>query len=168
MLSTLARGLFHASAACPIALAYALARRSEPRPYRTPSLVAAVCLAAAFLAIVLAARYTAQEEPVVLAKSSSKDRDVFLFLLSSVAPMASVGTSADVSGAMIAMVAAAIVLLCVLNLLQAHPLMALIGYHAYEVATKGGDSAILFSRSTVVPDKVVVVRLTDAAWVRIR
>lgn len=131
-----------------------------------------VCLGLAVIGLVmlpvlfLVDRRTAGR-PLKIQSLSSRDSDVLAYVASYLVPFASFATASHRQRAAVILFVVLIAVLYVrLQLFYVNPLLALVGYRVYQIATEGGNSVILLTRRRFIAPQstVAAVRMSEYVW----
>jgi len=164
MLSKLVRILLALTAIAPlsISVAFVFARAGH---YAWAAVAVAACVALGWLArwIIGRASATLETLPVSIVRARSADKEVVGFFVTYALPLVLHGQS---SPDLIAWIFAAAMLVFVLwgtGTLQVNPVLGVMGFHFYEVDTRGGIAYLLITRREISNAMTVtqVVQLSE-------
>ncbi|MGA7778246.1 MAG: hypothetical protein WCA85_11115 [Paraburkholderia sp.] len=150
MLSRLVRILLALTAIAPlsISLAYLFARDKK---YVWAALAFSCCLllGAAARWIIARASSTLETLPVVILKARSADKEVIGFFVAYALPLVLRGQSAPDFGGWLFAGGMLLFVLWGTHTLQVNPVLGVMGFHFYEVDTKGGITYLMITRRKI-------------------
>ncbi|MGC4087607.1 MAG: hypothetical protein QM756_06880 [Polyangiaceae bacterium] len=164
MLSRIAHVLLVATSLAPVLLIYGVSRvREEPKLGATCVVISLLLAGFCHWVLWVAAR-RGEMERVVVSRSKSVDKEAVLFVVSYALPLIVPAHQAGSSWALAAFVGVVFVVLLQLQVAHVNPLLAVFGYHFFEVSPPSGETAILITRKNPGADVAVIVRLSDTIW----
>lgn len=165
MLSRLMRVLLAVTSLAPIALVYAATLLTN-QPVAAGFWAGGALLLSALCACLLALGRNAEAEPLDVHSIKSADREVLAFLVAYALPLVAGGIESVGMAPLIVFVGLLLVVVWNAQLIHVNPLLALVGYHFFEITTPGGATYLLVTRASVVRSgqSVEARRISSHVW----
>ena len=165
MLSRIAHVLLVATSLAPVLLIYGVSK--IPEHELGFGLVCAACslvLALVCHGVLWVAARHGEVERIIVARSKSIDKEAVLFVVSYALPLLVPAHKTGNSWALAAFVGIVFIVLLQLQVAHVNPLLAVFGYHFFEVSPPSGETAILITRGNPSANATRVVKLSDNIW----
>lgn len=151
-LSRLAQAALASTALAPVLLVWAAASYQLRLTEALAAVAISILLVGICVGILTAAKRELQEEPVGIKKATRMDKEALAFLVTYALPL--IARSEDQTNfvALAVFVVVVGLVLVQLQILHVNPLLGILGFHFYEIERADGDSALVVSRSRLLPD----------------
>ncbi|MFZ5894960.1 MAG: hypothetical protein ACOY0T_28125 [Myxococcota bacterium] len=164
MLSRLAHVLLVATSLAPVLVIFGVSKAQHSPKLGFACAVASLLLALICHVVLWVAKRHGEVERVHVARSKSVDKEAVLFVVSYALPLVVPEHKLGSGWALGAFVGIVFVVLLQLQVAHVNPLLAIFGYHFFEVSPPTGETAILVTRGNPSANATRVVKLSDQIW----
>jgi hypothetical protein len=167
VLSRLAHVLLIATSLAPIFLIYGVARVNAAPASGIAFIALAGALATLCHAVLWFAAKRGEIEQIQISKSKSLDKEAVTFVVTYALPLLVPVEQHRNTLALAVFVVLVFIVLFQLRVAHVNPVMALFGYHFFEVNPPSGETATLITRGNAAAGIARIVKLSDHIWLEL-
>lgn len=164
MLSRFAHLLLVATSLSPVLLIFGVAKLGSDRVLGAVCVACALLLALVCHSVLWVASRRGELERVHVVRTKSLDKDAVLFVVTYALPLLVPEQRLGSYWALAVFVALVFVVLYSLQVAHVNPLLAMFGYHFFEISPASGETAMLVTRANPIGTTTRVVKLSPHIW----